>query len=135
VYITRDDVGFIDLNNTEPAVTDVCWMDIQIGESEPQRIEISLYGKVCPLTAENFKSLCQNAPGYGYRGSDIFRIISGFSVQGGNIGEGAENSPSKRSRFGKAASGQSFLAENYRILHSYRDAGVVSMMKGNLYCI
>lgn len=42
--LTRADVGFINLNDTEPTVTDVCWMDIKIGDAEPQRIEISLYG-------------------------------------------------------------------------------------------
>ena len=36
---------------------------------------------------------------------------------------------SKRSRYGRAANGIPFLPENYRILHSYRTAGVVSMMK------
>ena len=42
--LTRNDVGFINLNDTLPTVTDVAWMDIQIGESDPQRIEISLFG-------------------------------------------------------------------------------------------
>jgi hypothetical protein len=43
--ITRADVGFIDLNVAEPKVTDICWMDIGVGDDPtPQRIEISLYG-------------------------------------------------------------------------------------------
>lgn len=43
--ITRDKVGFINLNETLPKVTDVAWMDIKIGEGDPQRIEISLFGE------------------------------------------------------------------------------------------
>ena len=43
--LSRADVGFINLNETEPPVTDVCWLDINIGEQgDPQRVEISLYG-------------------------------------------------------------------------------------------
>ena len=43
--ITRDDVGFVNLNETFPKVTDVAWMDIKIGEGDPQRVEISLFGE------------------------------------------------------------------------------------------
>jgi hypothetical protein len=44
--VTRTDVGFIDIKKDQPEVTDICWMDLKIGEGElmPQRIEISLYG-------------------------------------------------------------------------------------------
>lgn len=83
--LSRADVGFIDLNQTEPKITDVAWLDIQIGDSPPQRIEVSLYGEITPITVANFKSLCSNTGGIGYKDSDIFRIISSFSVQGGNI--------------------------------------------------
>jgi hypothetical protein len=34
----------INLNSTEPVVTDVCWLDIRVGDSNIKRIEISLYG-------------------------------------------------------------------------------------------
>lgn len=43
--ITRADVGFINLNETMPPITSVCWFDIQVGDSSPQRIEISLFGR------------------------------------------------------------------------------------------
>jgi len=86
--ITRADVGMIDLNETEPIVTDVCWMDIVVGDNtEPKRVEISLYGTVAPRAVANFKSLCKNEMGWGYKGSDIFRVISEFSLQGGNVGQ------------------------------------------------
>lgn len=129
--LARSDVGFIDLNTTEPEVTDICWLDVQIGDSSPQRLEISLYGTVTPITANNFKSLClkDNKLGIGYEGSEIFRVITTFSVQGGNIGNPVDGALSKAGRYGMAATGESFAPENYRILHSYEKAGVISMMK------
>ena len=137
--ISREDVGFIDLNQTEPKITDVAWLDIQIGDSKPQRLEISLYGDVTPIAASNFKSLCSNKGRFGYKNSDIFRIISTFSIQGGNIilptdlekydGEFANVPQSKIQNFGHSADDIPFAPENYKILHSYKDAGVISMMK------
>lgn len=45
MIISREEVGLIDLNTTEPAITDICWLDISLGNnSDVQRIEISLYG-------------------------------------------------------------------------------------------
>ena len=127
--IKREDVGPISLNETMPKITDVCFMDIQVGESPSQRIEISLFGTVAPIASTNFKQLCSGENGFGYKNSDIFRVISTFSIQGGNIGAENESAPSKIGRYGKAASGTPFPAENYRILHDAPDAGVVSMMK------
>jgi len=34
----------INLNSTEPTVTDVCWLDIRVGGGDIKRIEIALYG-------------------------------------------------------------------------------------------
>jgi hypothetical protein len=34
-----------------PEVTDVCWMDVAIGDAEPQRVEISLFGMPFCLSA------------------------------------------------------------------------------------
>lgn len=126
--VTRADVGLIDLNETIPKITDVCYFDIQLGDSPPQRVEISLFGEIVPQTTENFKALCSNKNGFGYKDSNIFRIISEFSIQGGNIGNDATTISSKIGRFGKAAD-VPFPPENFRILHSYKNAGVISMMK------
>lgn len=130
--ISRSDVGMINLNETMPDVTNVCWLDISVGESPSQRVEISLFGKVAPRTAANFKALAKGEPGWGYTGSEIFRIISTFSVQGGNINANPGNVlQSQLGKEGKSAfgGGEPFPAENYRILHGAKDAGVVSMMK------
>ena len=127
--LSRSDIGSINLNSFEPPVTDVCWFDIAIGAIPPQRIEISLYGTVTPITAANFKSLCLNTNAVGYKGSEFFRIISEFSVQGGSIGNTPDTPLSRRGRLGRSASGEAFPPENYKILHSYENGGVISMMK------
>jgi cyclophilin family peptidyl-prolyl cis-trans isomerase len=125
--VTRDDVGFINLNETEPVVTDVAFLDIQVGDLPVERIEISLYGTVVPQTVDNFKGLIEN----GYKGSDIFRVIDSFSIQGGNVGCPTDGIPmSKIGRYGIAAGGrEAFSPENFRINHDSVDGGVVSMMK------
>jgi len=122
------ELGIVDLNVKEPEITDVCWFDIQVGDKAPERIEISIYGNALPKTSSNFKSLATNSPGWGYKGSDIFRIISPFSLQGGNTGN-PTNAPSKMGSEGRSAFDLPFAPENFNIQHNYRDAGVVSMMK------
>lgn len=125
---SRQYVGFISLNETEPTITDVAYMDIQIGDSEAQRVEISLYGTICPKTVSNFKALCKGVDGTGYKGSQVFRVISTFSIQAGNIGGPHDMRKNTIGRYGSAA-GEPFLPENMRILHDSPDGGVVSMMK------
>jgi cyclophilin family peptidyl-prolyl cis-trans isomerase len=85
-------------------------------------------GEVVPKTVENFKQLCSNS---GYRGSPIFRIISTFSVQAGALNIPPNTPASGMQKYGQSAinSHQGFPPENFRILHDYKDAGVVSMMK------
>eukprot|EP01038_Epipyxis_sp_PR26KG_P005630 gene5630-7774_t len=135
--IDSQTIGKIDLDINEPEITNICWMDIQIGDSTPQRIEISLYGKTNPITVENFKLLCSSEPNNNqipsYKGSSIFRIISTFSIQGGNIYPQGTNdlNPSHAGKYGVSAinNNKGFLPENYYISHKYNKAGVVSMMK------
>jgi len=119
----------VDLNIYEPKITDICWFDIQIGDDTPQRVEFGLYGTIVPITVENFKKLSMNSLDYGYKNSNIFRIVSEFSIQGGNIGSPGGCPPSRLGRYGLAAKGTPFSQENFRILHDYKDAGVISMMK------
>lgn len=122
-----DDV--VDLNASEPAVTDRCWLDVRVGEGAARRLELGLYGGVVPRTAANFRALSMNEGegGRGYRGSSFFRVISTFSAQGGNIGPA--DARSRAGRVGSAASGESFPPENFRIGHDYAGAGVLSMMR------
>lgn len=124
-----DDDFLIDLNVKLPEITDVCWMDVSIDGKVTERIEISLFGKQTPKTSANFKSLCNNENEIGYKGSSFFRVISKFSIQGGNIGA-PDNSPlSKLGKYGISSFNSSFPPENYSIKHDYKNAGVVSMMR------
>lgn len=36
--------NLINLNNTEPKITDICWFDLKIGDNDAKRVEISLFG-------------------------------------------------------------------------------------------
>lgn len=51
-------------------------MDIKIGESEPERLEIELYDNVVPKTTKNFKELCETQ----YKGSIFHRNIANFMI-------------------------------------------------------
>lgn len=44
VFAETDIPNEINLNSTEPTVTDVCWLDIRVGDGDIKRIEIALYG-------------------------------------------------------------------------------------------
>jgi len=78
-------------NDENPCV----FFDISIGGEEAGRIEMELFAKVCPKTAENFRCLCTCAKGSGgfsgrgpplwYRGSIFHRVIPGFMCQGGDF--------------------------------------------------
>ena len=122
----------VNLNSTQPRITDTCYLDIKIGSGETadvKRIEIALFGDVLPITCENFKKLCETKL---YKNSDVFRIIPTFSIQAGNIGQPADARRSEYGNYGRSAvveGGKGFPAENFNILHSCAGAGVVSMMK------
>lgn len=76
-------IDVIDLNVNEPKVTGVAWMDIAIGSSPAQRVEVSLYGDVVQHTVANFEALCRSPNcGEGYKGSIFFRVISEFRPGG-----------------------------------------------------
>merc|ERR1711962_444968 len=73
-----------------------CYMDIQIGKQEPQRIEITLFDSVVPITCENFRVLCRNecrpkvstgraskVRGFTLNEAKFFRIEPGFLTQCG----------------------------------------------------
>jgi peptidyl-prolyl cis-trans isomerase B (cyclophilin B) len=119
----------ISLDSNLPPITDICWFDIKVGTKEAKRVEISLFGTIVPKTVENFKNLCSAPYPMGYAGSDVFRIISNYSIQAGNIGAQENTLGSQLSKYGRSSSGTPLDPENYRILHSYNSSGVVSMMK------
>lgn len=66
----------------------VVYMDMEIGGKAAGRIEIELFDRVVPKTAENFLKLCLKKKGKGYEGSTFHRVIPGFMCQGGDFTKG-----------------------------------------------
>ncbi|XP_053647358.1 uncharacterized protein [Cherax quadricarinatus] len=69
------------------------YLDLNIEGIKPTaRVVIELRPDMAPQLCENFTLLCTGARGFGYRGSQVFRCLPGWWLQGGdfqsNDGEG-----------------------------------------------
>eukprot|EP00442_Polarella_glacialis_P036570 CAMPEP_0115079234 /NCGR_PEP_ID=MMETSP0227-20121206/17990_1 /TAXON_ID=89957 /ORGANISM="Polarella glacialis, Strain CCMP 1383" /LENGTH=383 /DNA_ID=CAMNT_0002466705 /DNA_START=74 /DNA_END=1225 /DNA_ORIENTATION=+ len=71
------------------------FLSIQIGDAEPETVELELFTKSFPKTTENFRALCTGEKGKGksgktltLKGSDFHRIIPSFMCQGGDFTAG-----------------------------------------------
>merc|ERR1712150_154001 len=99
-------------------ITEKVYFDITIGGQPAGRIVFGLYGDVVPKTVKNFKTLCTNPPGEGYRSCPFHRIIPGFMCQGGDF-------TNFNGTGGRSIYGNKFEDENFDLNHT--KPGLLSM--------
>lgn len=116
--------SYIDPATEPPTITKRVYLDVSFdnvkGEPTTGRIVIALYGEAMPKTVDNFATLCASN---AYAGTTFYRVISGFSIQGGAIGDATGKTGQSSLENGKG-----FEPDNYNIKHT--KTGIISMVKG-----
>ena len=117
--------SYIDPVTSPITITDKVYLDIEfVNNSNVKkngRIVFGLYGQAMPKTVQNFVALCRSN---AYAGTNFYRIISEYSIQGGAIGDLSKSGKSGQSSF---EDGTSFEPDNFNIKHTTK--GLVSMVK------
>ena len=95
----------------------VVFFEIKIGEENKGKILFELFKDFTPVTAENFRYLCiENDLGMSYKGSFLNKVIKGFVIGGGDIGNIGHQ---------KSIYGEYFEDENFMYGHCRR--GILTM--------
>lgn len=87
------DVVAMDPDYPAPQQRPRCYLDIESDDEEYGRIVLELYNEICPITCENFRSLCTGEKGKSqlstqplcYRGCRFHRVIKAFMIQSGDF--------------------------------------------------
>jgi len=111
-------------------VTHKAWFDIAVEEKTLGRVEMGLWGDLCPKTVENFTCLCTGEKGESeetgeplhYKGTGFHRVIPEFCIQGGQTFENEDGSG------GESIYGGTFEDENLRV--KFKRPGMLAMANG-----